>query len=184
MAIDKTLAEDVLRRSECLYDAAAIEAAIIDMAARMNRDLAGQDPLLLCVMNGGLVPTGRLLPHLDGPLRVDYLHATRYRDTTQGHGLEWQRTPQRSLRGETVVIIDDILDEGYTLEAVMAHCREAGARAVHTAVLTRKQHDRGVDLQADWVGLEVPDRYVFGAGMDYRGYWRNAAGIYAAPEEV
>ncbi|HGN3348776.1 TPA: phosphoribosyltransferase family protein [Pseudomonas aeruginosa] len=80
-----------------------------------------------------------------------------------------------------VLIIDDILDEGHTLSAIIDFCKHAGARAVHTAVLVDKEHERKArpDLKASFTGLYCADRYVFGYGMDYKGYWRNAAGIFA-----
>jgi hypoxanthine phosphoribosyltransferase len=113
-------------------------------------------------------------------LQIDYLHATRYQDNTQGSELEWHRLPALSLHEREVLILDDILDEGATLAAVVAHCRAQGAARVLTAVLVDKRHERKVPgIHADFVGLRAVDRYLYGYGMDYRGYLRNAAGIYA-----
>ena len=124
--------------------------------------------------------SGKLLTRLAFPLQIDYLHATRYRNNTQGSELEWHRLPALSLHGRDVLILDDILDEGATLAAVVAHCRAQGAARVLTAVLVDKHHERKVPgIRADFVGLRVEDRYLYGYGMDYRGYLRNAAGIYA-----
>lgn len=80
-----------------------------------------------------------------------------------------------------MLIIDDILDEGHTLAAIVEYCRDAGAENVYTAVLLDKQHDRKAypGMRADFTGLDVEDRYIFGYGLDYKGYWRNAAGIFA-----
>ena len=78
-----------------------------------------------------------------------------------------------------MLVVDDILDEGITLAALLNYCRDAGATEVLSAVLVRKDRPRSVDLIPDFVGLEIPNRYIFGYGMDYHGYWRNAAGIYA-----
>lgn len=116
------------------------------------------------------------------PLRVDYLHATRYRGETSGADLQWRVEPVINLAGHDVLIIDDILDEGYTLDAIIDFCRLRQAASVSAAVLVRKQHQRGVKPSVSYIGLDVPDRYVFGAGMDYKGYWRNAEGIFAVPE--
>lgn len=173
-----------LEGAERIYDGAAVETALARMAAEITADMADRLPLVLCVMIGGLVPAGRLLPLMNFPLEVDYVHATRYRGETAGGKLVWQAKPHTSLQGRTVLIIDDILDEGHTLAALQAFCRDAGAAEVRTAVLVRKEHDRCLpDVRADYVGLNVDDRYVFGAGMDYHGVWRNVDGIYAIREE-
>ena len=172
----------VMREADCLYDRAAVEAALDRMAAEINRDLGDGDVLALCVMNGGLVAAGSLLPRLQLPLRVDYMHATRYRERTTGDELHWKVAPSQSLAGRHLLVIDDILDEGYTLEAIMRFCWQQSPASVRAAVLVQKEHQRGVRPPVDYIGLRVPDRYVFGYGMDYKGYWRNAAGIYAVAE--
>lgn len=182
MPIDATEARRVLTASDLLFDQSQVESALDRMAAAISADHADNDPLLLCVMNGGLVPAGLLLPRLLFPLKLDYLHATRYRERTFGDELHWKKHQESDLAGRDVILIDDILDEGHTLAAISEHCRQQRASRVTTAVLVEKEHDRGLDLNADYVGLHVPDRYVYGYGMDYKGYWRNAPGIYAAPE--
>jgi hypoxanthine phosphoribosyltransferase len=181
MPISAAEAASALEQAELLYDGSAVQRAVDRMAAAIARDTGGQDPILMCVMNGGLVLTGMLMPRLAFPLRIDYLHATRYRERTFGTELHWRKHHELPLAAQTVVIVDDILDEGHTLEAIVAHCREQGAARVLSAVLVEKRRQREVQLRPDYLGLEVPDRYVFGCGMDYKGYWRNAAGIYAMP---
>lgn len=182
MAIDAAEARRVFEASECLFTQQQVEQALDRMAAEITREHAAADPLILCVMNGGLIPAGLLLPRLQFPLKVDYLHATRYRERTFGDELHWKKHQETNLKGRDVILLDDILDEGHTLAAITEYCRGQEAARVSTAVLVEKIHDRGIGQKADYVGLEVPDRYVFGYGMDYKGYWRNAAGIYAAPE--
>jgi hypoxanthine phosphoribosyltransferase len=151
------------------------------MAAAITEALSESNPVLFCVMNGGLVPMGHLLPQLCFPLQAEYLHATRYRQETTGGILEWKLRPDANLQDRTVLIVDDILDEGATLNAIADYCRAQGAKTVQTAVLVDKQHDRKArpGLKADYTGFEVEDRFLFGFGMDYKGYWRNAPGIYA-----
>ena len=184
MALNAEQARAVLAKADRLYDPAAVEQAVDRMAERITADMADSDPILMCVMNGGIVPTGMLMTRLQFPLRVDYLHATRYRERTSGTDLQWKKHHETDIAGRSVLVIDDILDEGYTLQAILAYCRGQGAAEVRSAVLAHKLHARGVDLQADYVGLTVPDRYVFGYGMDYKGYWRNAPGIYAEGEDA
>lgn len=181
MSADLAHIRQVMAEADCLYTEAQVEAAIDQVAAAISRDLAEANPVVFCVMNGGLIFTGKLLPKLDFPLEASYLHATRYRNETSGGELFWKAKPEISFIDREVLIIDDILDEGHTLGAIIDFCRHAGAKAVHTAVLIDKDHNRKArpDLKADYVGLSCIDRYIFGYGMDYKGYWRNAAGIYA-----
>lgn len=178
-----TVAEmnQVLAEADCLVSEQEVHAAIQRMADAITDRLKDRNPLLFCVMNGGLILTGQLLPRLLFPVQAEYLHATRYRQETTGGILEWKLRPEPDINGRTVLIVDDILDEGTTLNAIADYCRAQGAEEVLTAVLVDKQHDRKArpDLQADFTGLEVEDRFLFGFGMDYKGYWRNAPGIYA-----
>lgn len=149
------------------------------MAAAIVRELAHKDPLLVCVLTGGVVPFGKLLPRLQFPFQIDYVHATRYGHRLRGEGLEWISGPHKDPRGRVVLLVDDILDEGATLAAIEARYRRDGAAAVYKAVLVVKDRARTHDVQVEFPGLHVPDRYVFGYGMDYKGYLRNAPGIYA-----
>lgn len=181
MPADLAHIRQVMAEADCLYTNEQLEAAIHQVAQSINAELAERNPVVFCVMNGGLIFAGKLLPQLDFPLELSYLHATRYRNETTGGELFWKAKPEISFMDRDVLIIDDILDEGHTLAAISDFCRHAGARQVHTAVLIDKTHDRKArpELKADYVGLPCVDRYIFGYGMDYKGYWRNAPGIYA-----
>nr|WP_317622896.1 hypoxanthine-guanine phosphoribosyltransferase [Thiohalophilus sp.] len=172
--VNQTMAE-----ADCLYDQQQVEAALDKMAAAMTSVLKNSDPLVLCVLTGAIIPAGHLLTRLNFPMQIDYIHATRYAGAISGGDLNWQVRPSHPLDGRNILVIDDILDEGITLAAIMEHCRTEGAREVYSAVLVEKQHDRKNGMQADFVGLRTDDRYLFGYGMDYKGYLRNAPGIYA-----
>ncbi|MFL1468093.1 hypoxanthine-guanine phosphoribosyltransferase [Marinobacter sp. DUT-3] len=178
-----TVAEmkQVMDEADCLVSEQQVQVAIRSLAGDITNRLEDSNPLLLCVMNGGLILTGQLLPLLKFPIQAEYLHATRYRQETTGGILEWKLRPEADMQDRTILIVDDILDEGTTLCAIADYCLAHGAKEVLTAVLVDKQHDRKArpDLKADFTGLEVEDRFLFGFGMDYKGYWRNAPGIYA-----
>ncbi|MGO1460880.1 MAG: hypoxanthine-guanine phosphoribosyltransferase [Marinobacter sp.] len=178
-----TVAEmnQVMAEADCLIDEQQVQTAIQNLADDITDRLEDSNPLLFCVMNGGLIFTGQLLPRLKFAVQAEYLHATRYRQETTGGILEWRIQPDADMKDRIVLIVDDILDEGTTLNAIADYCRAHGAKEVLTAVLVDKQHDRKAypNLKADFTGLEVEDRFLFGYGMDYKGYWRNAPGIYA-----
>ncbi len=182
MTITAQQASEVLAAAHCCYKKDEIETAIDKMAREITEDLGKLEPLLLCVMNGGLIITGDLLLRLDFPLDYDYIHATRYAGKTRGSELNWVSRPHKSLANRHVLIVDDILDEGITLQELVKYCKQEGVKSVRTAVLVNKLHDRKHLATADYSGLTVEDRYVFGYGMDYKGYLRNVPGIFAVDE--
>jgi len=172
----------VMADADCLASPEQVSAALDRMAAAITGELAGANPLIYCVMNGGMVVAGRLLHRLDFPLELAYLHATRYGHELQGGDLlDWRARPSQDPRGRSVLVVDDILDEGHTLQAICQDLAGQGATRVLSAVLVHKDHQRKAlpGMRADFTGLDVADRFLFGCGMDYKGYWRNAPGIYA-----
>jgi hypoxanthine phosphoribosyltransferase len=174
--------EAIATRCDRLVSNAEVEAALERMRDAISAQLGGKDPVVLCVMTGGIVATGLLLPRLDFALRLDYAHATRYRGATSGGGIEWRHRPTEVVRGEHVLVIDDIFDEGLTMEAIVNACYEDGAESVVSAVLVEKERERRCDYRPDIVGVRVPDRYVMGYGLDYKSYFRNADCILAASD--
>lgn len=172
--------KEVYEKSSCLFSTQDIEKALDCLAEKIHAQLHDKNPILLCVMVGGLVPMGNLLPRLDFPLEVDYIHATRYGNDTQGGELVWKVKPNLNLANRTVLVVDDILDGGLTLAAIIAALKEQGAQEIYSAVLVDKRHTRveGGLAKADFSGLEVDDHFIFGFGMDYEGYFRNAPGIF------
>ena len=174
-------ARKVMTEADLLVSEVAVIAAIKRVAKEITVELKEANPLVLCVMNGGLIFGGQLLTQLSFPLELEYIHATRYGHETNGAVLDWIVKPKAELRGRTVLLLDDILDEGITLAAIADYCRRQGAAVVLMAALIEKLHLRKVTpgMRADFCGIEVGDRFLFGYGLDYKGYWRNAAGIYA-----
>jgi len=185
--------EAALATAEVIHERPALEAAIGRMAVKIRndyaigvtatRDSATARPVFLTVMHGGLPFAAQLALELGArglDLEFDYLHATRYRGATTGGELVWKHRPATPLRGRRVLLVDDILDEGHTMAAIGKWCRAEGATDVRIAAMAVKVHDRCVPgLVADYVGVEVPDRYVFGYGMDYHEQGRNLPAIYA-----
>ena len=169
----------VQQNAQLLHTEAEVEEALDAMAAKINASLATLDPILLCVMNGGIVTTGKLMTRLTFPLTLDAINVSRYGSQTHGGEINWLQKPASSLQGRTILVVDDILDQGLTLHAIYQYCQQQGANHVYSAVLVDKQIANTKPVQADFIGLSVADHYLYGYGMDYKGYLRNAAGIYA-----
>ncbi|HRQ05597.1 MAG TPA: hypoxanthine-guanine phosphoribosyltransferase [Nitrosomonas halophila] len=176
---DNPTPQHILEQSEQLCTAQELVGIIGKMAQDIAKTLSHQCPVVLCVMNGAVIFTGHLLPQLNFPLHFGYVHGTRYHETTQGGELDWKVAPPDDLKDRVVLVLDDVLDEGWTLAAIRERVMKNGARAFYSAVLVDKVITRDKPLQADFVGVTLPDRYIFGFGMDIHGMWRNLPTIYA-----
>jgi len=172
-------ARELLAKADLIVAAPQVARALDRLALEINAALADENPLLLSVMGGAVVFTGQLLPLLTFPLDFETIHITRYGDETQGGQLTWHVKPRENVRGRTVLILDDILDEGRTLAAIRDMVLELGASRVLTAVFADKAIGRAKPITADFVGVTLPNRFVFGYGMDVSGAWRNLPAIYA-----
>lgn len=174
--------DQIMKHAERIYTPEQIDHALDSMAQKITEDYAGKNPLCIVVLNGGVVFAGQLLPKLNFPLELDYLHATRYRGEMKGSdAIHWLAKPNTSLKNRDLIILDDVLDAGVTLAEIMKYCFAHEASSVKSAVLIDKEvekHPDGVRVP-DYYALRAPDRYLFGYGMDYYESWRNADGIYA-----
>lgn len=172
------------KKIQCLYSRQEVEQAIERVAKEMNKDLANDVPVFLCVMNGAVIFMGQLATRLTIPMQINYIHATRYRGEIEGRDLQWRAEPTQCLKDRVVVVVEDILDTGLTLSAVTKYCYEKGAKKVYTAALVDKNRPReeGGVARCDYTGLDVPDRFLVGYGLDYKDYLRNLDGIYAVSE--
>ncbi len=175
--------KDILASADVIHTEEEVAAAVSRVAREITEKLGETNPLLLVVMSGGVPFAGHLMTQLHFPLEFDYLHVTRYGQETSGGALSWRAAPWTPVKSRTVIILDDILDEGLTLAAIVERMKELGAAACYTAVATDKLNGKKKPLKADFVALTVPDRFVFGYGMDVRGAFRNLPAIYAMKEE-
>jgi hypoxanthine phosphoribosyltransferase len=181
--MDVQKARKLLAEADLIHSEEVVQGALDRVAGEVKARLSEKKPLVLCVMTGGVIFCGQLLPKLDFPLDFDYLHATRYGPETQGGKISWRMAPWTSVKGRSVLVVDDILDEGVTLAAVKESLIRLGADEVLLAVFTDKLNGKNKPIGADFVGLTVPDRFVFGYGMDVDGAWRNLPAIYAMKED-
>jgi hypoxanthine phosphoribosyltransferase len=185
MTLDVALVKDIIAKAECLHDMTAINKALDNMANEITKTLGKANPIVICVMTGAVVAIGHLLTRLHFPLQVDYIHATRYRGSIRGGDLHWLVEPRLDLNGRNVLIIDDIMDGGLTISAIMDYCKQAGAQGIYSAVMVNKIREReaGVDFEPDFIGVSTENRFLIGFGLDYEEYFRNLPGIYAVAEE-
>jgi len=177
--VTRERAEQILANAELVHPAEAVSRAVDRVAGEITAALAGEFPVVLAIMGGAAVFTGQLLPKLAFPLEFGAIEVTRYGNTTSGRQIEWRLAPRDNVAGRTVLVVDDILDEGITLAAVREKLLAQGAKRVLSAVFADKALGRAKPIAADFVGVSVPDRYVFGFGMDAYGLWRNLPAIYA-----
>jgi hypoxanthine phosphoribosyltransferase len=176
-------AKQLLADSEVLFTTEEVNAATSRVATQMNRDYADKHPLILSVMGGAVVFSGQLLPQLNFPLDFDIVQVSRYGEKTVGSQLNWRVAPRDNIVGRNVIILDDILDEGITLAAIVDLVKRNGAASVACAVFCVKDYGEEINnkkpLKAEYVGISVPNRFIFGYGMDVSGAWRNLPAIYA-----
>ena len=182
-------ARALLAHAEEIVSKEQVAAAVTQVAAVLNARFHAPDndafPLVLGVMGGAVVFTGNLLPQLDFPLEFDYIHVSRYGDDDQGGKVVWKVIPRQSVQGKTIIVVDDILDEGETLAQVKQRLLDMGAAEVILAVFADKNIGRSKPVSADIVGLTIPNRFVVGYGMDVYGYWRNLPGLWAiSPDDL
>lgn len=172
------------QRAELVFDEVEVDDALDRLADRLRPELECADPWVFTVMTGGLPAAAALLARFDFPLRVGYLHVGRYGGATRGGELRWHSRPDYDVRGRVVLLVDDIVDRGDTLAGLVRWARDAGAARVLTAVLADREVDEPRAVSADYAALRCPDRYLFGCGMDFQGYWRNLRAIYALPPDL
>ena len=170
-------AREALANSPEVFSADEVDAAIDRLGARVNDDLAEANPIFLVVMHGGLPFGADLLRRFMHPCDLAYVHVSRYHANTVGGTLSWRQHATASLADRHVLLVDDVLDQGVTLRELRRYCQAEGALSVRAAVLVRKDVPECAS-HAEYIALEAQNRYLFGRGMDYAGYWRNLAAIH------
>lgn len=180
---ERIIPEELLTASRCLIRQNEVEKLMRTMTEEIELKLGELDLIVLTIMNGGLVPTGIFMKYFQAACQLDYIHVTRYGTETKGGKINWQRRPPNILQNRNVLLIDDILDQGVTLEAAVNECYKQGAKSVYTAVMVKKEvlYRSGIQ-KSDFYAIELPDEYLFGSGLDYKGYFRNLDGIYSLAE--
>lgn len=170
----------ILEASSLVAGAVEVRTAVERMAHEINAYYGDRSIILLAVMTGAIIPAAWVAARLGMPLRMDFIHATRYQGQTHGGELDFRVPPRLNLQGEDILVVDDIYDVGLTLELIERYCLARGARSVNSAVLVRKLHGRETAGELPrFIGMDVPDKYVFGCGMDVYEHWRHLEEIRA-----
>ena len=179
------LRADAVKVRQCatvITPAADVQDAIRTLAKQITLRLDGRCPIVMPVLLGGLYTAVRLTEAFSFPYEFDRVQLSRYGRSLQGGNLRWVIEPQLDLAGRTVLIVDDILDQGVTLAAVRERLVELDAKEVISAVLVDKKVIRPAGTQADFAALHCDDRFLFGCGMDYRGFWRGLPDLLAVAQ--
>ena len=161
-----------------------IEAALARLAREITARLGERHPIVMTVLHGGLIFAGHLLVRLPFPLDCDYVHVGRYGQATSGGELRWISGPTLDVAGRSVLLVDDILDEGVTLAAIRRRLLDLGAREVLLAAFAWKELPAGRPIEPDFAGVRVPNEFVCGFGMDADGGWRNLPAICVLPQHA
>lgn len=184
--LEEITLQDLTKKARLIYNKTKVAEAIEQMANKINHDMNKKYPLLLCVVNGGIYVTGQLLAKINIPLELDYIHASRYNNEISGKNITWRATPSTVIDGRNIIVVDDVLDQGITLKEIENWCLSKGAKSVYHVVLFDKTGCRaasGID-QANCTGLQAPNEYLFGCGLDVKGYYRNLPELYYAPKNI
>ena len=154
-----------------------IRRRIGELAARVQSDFAGRDLVVVGLLTGTLMFLADLVRKIDLPLRLDFIGVSSYGDGTESRELVFTKELKLDVANRDVLLVDDILDTGKTLRAVINKLGRMTPSQVRTCVLLSKKARREYDIPADYIGFEIPDEFVVGYGLDYRERYRNLRDI-------
>ncbi|MFN7791630.1 MAG: hypoxanthine phosphoribosyltransferase [Cyclobacteriaceae bacterium] len=163
---------------EKLIDSAVIADKIRELAGRLNSDYASKSPVLLPILNGSFMFASDLMKELTIPCRISFVKISSYSGTNSTGQLKTLIGHEESLFNQDIVIVEDIIDTGLTIEKIMLELRELGAKSVETVSLLRKQPAREKKVDVKYIGFELENEFVLGYGMDYDGLGRNLKDLY------
>ena len=160
-----------------------ILAEVARIAKQMNEDLDGKNPLLICVLNGAFIFAADLYRRLTIPSQITFMRMKSYVGTETTGKVKTISNLLESVVDRTVVIVEDIVDSGYTMQRMVQQLRDLGAKEVRVAVLLNKPRARKVEgLNIDYCCLEIPNDFIVGYGLDYNEEGRNLPDIYVVTE--
>lgn len=155
-----------------------IQEAVANVAEQINWDLAGKDPLFLVVLNGAFMFAADLMRHVTIPCEITFIKLSSYEGTQSTGVVKEIFGLNESVAGRTVVVVEDIVDTGITMERIVTSLREKGAFDIRVATFFLKPDSLKRDVPLNYVALKIPNQFVVGYGLDYDGYGRNLKEIY------
>lgn len=163
----------------------AISSRVRELAEQLAKDYENKDLIMVCVLNGAAVFYIDLLMELGIPLEMNFIRVSSYGAGTASSGtVRILYDLEADITGKDVLIVEDIIDSGHTLKKLSALLRDRGAREVKCCCLLDKKERRQVDIEADYVGFDVPDEFLVGYGLDYAGKYRNLKYIGTLKPEI
>lgn len=159
---------------EVLITREEIRAKTAELAGQITADYQGQDLLLLCILKGGLLFLADLMRQIQLPLEIDFMAVSSYGNATESSGVvRILMDLETNIQGRNVLIVEDIIDTGRTLNYIIHNLRTRGPASVKICALLNKPARRELDIHVDYVGFEIPDKFVIGYGLDYGEIYRN-----------
>lgn len=155
-----------------------IEQSIVRIAKQINEDLADKNPIFLAVLNGSFMFAGELMKHVDVPSEITFVRLASYQGVLSTNKVQEILGLNESIEARTVVIVEDIVDTGNTMVALLEELKRYNPREVRIATLLLKPDALKQPLKLDYVALEIPNDFIVGYGLDYDGYGRNLKDIY------
>ncbi len=162
--------------------ASDIKRAIWQMADKINRDLKDKNPLMVCILNGSFMFSADLMKLVEFPCQISFVKLASYEGMGSTGKVKELIGFNEELKGRTVVLLEDIVDTGVTVENSVEQLLQTGASEVIVATLLYKPQACKRDIKLDYVGMEIPNDFIVGYGLDYNGYGRNLPDIYSLIE--
>jgi len=155
-----------------------ILAAVKSVADDINRDLAGANPLFICVLNGAFMFAGDLMKNINIPCEITFIKLSSYEGLYTTGTVKEIIGLNESVVGRNVVVVEDIVDTGITMERILSSLRAKGASDIHIATFLQKPDALQRDIKIDYIAMKIPNDFIVGYGLDYDGYGRNLKDIY------
>lgn len=166
------------RTFELYLTAEAINKAVTALALRLKQDFKGKDPLFVCIMNGSFMFASELMYAIDEDFEVAFARYSSYEGTQSTMKLKEVMPLTKSIEGRIVVIVEDLIDTGYTMQEVQRRYYELGAKEVHIASMLIKPEAVQCDVHAEYIALEIENKFIVGHGLDFDDYGRMLKDIY------
>lgn len=155
-----------------------IQKAVCNIAAKINRDLDGKNPLFLVILNGSFMFASDLFKLLKIPCEISFLKTASYQGTNTTEDVKTLIGLAEDIKGRTVVILEDIVDTGHTIKDILKNLTEHKPAEIKICTMLFKPNAYKMDIKLDYVGIEIPNDFIIGYGLDYNGFGRNYADIY------